>query len=256
MKSRYFVELAFKGTNFYGWQYQPNQVSVQETIAHAFTTLLREEIAIVGCGRTDTGVHASQYFIHFDTTKDIPNNFLVRVNKFLPKDIVILDLFAVNMEAHARFGAYKRAYEYHIHFVKNPFLQGLSTFIPQPEKVDFDKLQEAANLLMGYDEFYPFCKTNNDAKTMKCKMYRCEWDIDIANNKMVLHIAANRFLRGMVRLTVGMCLNVAMGRLSLEQVQQAMEKQERLPLDLSVAADGLFLSQIHYEMAELKKKEE
>lgn len=243
---RYFVELTYKGTHFFGWQYQPNQISVQETIEKAFSTILRDEIEIVGCGRTDTGVHASQYFVHFDTVQSIPHNFLIRINKFLPKDIAILDIFEVKPEAHARFDAYKRAYEYHIHFVKNPFLQQISTFIPQKEKIDFDLLQAAASLMLEYEEFYPFCKSKNDAKTMKCQMHRCEWELDLDNDKMILHISANRFLRGMVRLTVGMCLNVAMGRLTLAQVRAAMEAQERLPLDLSVPADGLFLSEIKY----------
>lgn len=244
---RYFAELAYNGSRYFGWQRQPKQISVQEELENAFSTILGQNIPVVGCGRTDTGVHAKQYFLHFDFAGDFPKAFLPRINKFLPKDIVIFRIFSVQPEAHARFDASHRAYEYHIDFEKNPFGQETSYYYPFAKQLDFEQLQAAATLLLKYKEFYPFCKTKTDVKTMQCSLKQAEWVEDNTNKQLLFHIAANRFLRGMVRLIVGMCLNVGLGKLTLEEVKKAMDQQKRLPKSLSVPPQGLYLTDIRYE---------
>ncbi len=243
---RFFLDLSYRGTAYNGWQIQPDALTIQETLEGALSTILHVPIEIVGCGRTDSGVHAKGYVAHFDYTGIFPEDFLKRINKCLPEDIVIHRIYEVDSELHARFNASHRAYEYHIVFAKTPFEIDTAFHFPFIKEVDFEKLQAAAKLLLNYEAFFPFCKTNTQVKTMRCELFRSEWEIDQANGKMVFHIAANRFLRGMVRLIVGMCLNVAIGKLSLEEVKEAMDEQKRLPRSLSVPPQGLYLVDIRY----------
>ncbi len=243
---RYFCELAYNGTRYHGWQKQPNALSVQESLELAFSTILGNEIELVGCGRTDTGVHATQYFSHFDYHGKFPKSFLVRINKFLPADIAIKNIFQVSDEAHARFDAKLRSYEYHIVFNKEVFHNETAWHYPFKNKIDFDKLQAAAGLLLRFQAFYPFCKTHHDAQTMKCAIGQSEWDIRNIEHGMVYHISSNRFLRGMVRLIVGMTLNVAIGKLSLSDVESALTSQTPLLKSWSVPAVGLFLTRVVY----------
>ncbi len=247
---RYFIELAYNGANYYGWQRQPREVSVQSTLEDAFSTILGTPTAIHGCGRTDTGVHARQYFAHFDFTDPLPKSFTQRLNKFLPPDIAIYRIFEVAPEAHARFDAHHRAYEYLIDFRKNPFGLQTSYYFPFAHQLDFNLMQQAGKLLMQYDEFFPFCKTNTDVKTMQCDLRRAEWVLDEERQQLVFHIAANRFLRGMVRLIVGMSLNVGLQKTSLKEVREAMDQQTRLKRSLSVPPQGLYLKDIRYEYVE------
>ena len=244
---RYFVELAYNGTNFYGWQKQPNHTSIQSTIEEAFSLILRMPIEVVGCGRTDTGVHAKQYFLHFDYDGEFPQGFLQRINKYLPKSIAIYRIFKVHNEQHARFDAYHRSYEYHIVGYKAPFHQETAYHFPFYKHLDAEKLQSAAELLLNYEAFFPFCKTHTDVKTMNCDLIRSEWIIDKDTQNMVYHVSANRFLRGMIRLIVGMCLNVGLGKISIDDVKKAMDQQERLDKSWSVPPQGLFLCDIRYE---------
>ncbi|MFK7935127.1 MAG: tRNA pseudouridine(38-40) synthase TruA [Saprospiraceae bacterium] len=243
---RYFLELAYSGTNYFGWQRQPQQISVQQTIEEALSTILNTPIAIMGCGRTDTGVHAKQYFAHFDVADELPQRFVNRINKFLPKDISIFQTLPVADDAHARFDAYHRAYEYHVDLRKNPFGQQTAYQFPFYAHLDVNKMKAAAQLLLDYTEFAPFCKTNHDAKTMKCDLKRIEWIINEKNYHMTFHIAANRFLRGMVRLIVGMCIRVGLGKIELADVKQAMDRQTPLNGSWSAPAQGLYLTDIRY----------
>lgn len=243
---KYFSELAYNGTNYCGWQRQSNGLSVQEILEDAFSTILQKEIAITGCGRTDAGVHASQFFIHFDFDAKFPVGFINRINKFLPKDISVISLMEVTSDAHARYDAYHRSYEYHISFHKNPFQINTIYYYPFAKGLDLALMQQSADLLLNYDSFFPFCKSNSDAKTMFCELRRAEWVLNQEQKTLVFHISANRFLRGMVRLIVGMCLNVGNGKLAVEDVKMAMEKQVRLKKDLSVAARGLYLTEVKY----------
>lgn len=241
---RYFLELAYNGTRFCGWQRQPNAPSVQQTIEDVFSMMLRQQIEITGCGRTDTGVHASQYFAHFDFDLDFPKNFLDRANRLVGNDIALKQIIAVDDDAHARFDATSRSYQYVISFEKSPFFTETAWFFTQKDRLDFEKMQKAADLLRGYAAFAPFCKTHSDAQTMNCKIARSEWIF--TDDGASFHISANRFLRGMVRLIVGMCINVGLGQLSLEDVKEALEKQEPLKKSYSVPPTGLFLMDIKY----------
>lgn len=243
---RYFAELAYRGTNYCGWQRQPAQPSVQQTIEEALSTLLRTSIEIVGCGRTDTGVHASQYFIHFEYEGEFHEKFVARLNRFLPKDIAFYSIKKVASEAHARFDAQRRGYTYFVHSRKNPFSENTAYHFPFFEQIDEQKLQAAAQLLLDYDAFFPFCKTKSDANTMLCKMYRSEWEFQPEQHRLLFHVEANRFLRGMVRLIVGMCLEVSIGKMELKDVKNALEEQKRLPRSWSVPPEGLFLSKVEY----------
>lgn len=242
---RYFAELAYNGSKYVGWQRQPNGVSVQETIEDAFSTILNTEIEVVGCGRTDAGVHASRYVLHFDFDGAFPKAFVNRVNKFLPKDIAIFRIFEVAPEAHARFDAYERSYVYHITFEKNPFEIETAYYYGYPNQPDFDKMQAAAQLLLAYREFFPFCKSDHDAKTLVCELSRAEWE-RISDKRVAFHITSNRFLRGMVRLIVGMCLNVGTGKVHLDEVKQALDSQTLLRKSTSAPPEGLFLSAVKY----------
>ena len=195
---RYFLELAYNGTRFCGWQMQPNAPSVQERIEKVLSTILRQPIEIVGCGRTDTGVHASYYVAHFDCETDLSDHFLDRANKMLGHDIALKTLKPVAPDSHARFDATLRSYEYHITAIKNPFATETEWHFSMYNKLDVAKMQKAAGILRGYQNFAPFCKTHSDAKTMQCDISRAEWIF--TENNAVFHISANRFLRGMVRL--------------------------------------------------------
>lgn len=243
---RFFVELAYNGTRYSGWQRQPNATTVQSTLENAFSTILRSPIEVTGCGRTDTGVHAKQYFMHFDAPEELPKHFLDRLNKFLPAAIAIQRIFEVDKDAHARFDAYHRSYEYHLVLSKNPFEKETAYFFPFGQHLNIEKMNEAAQLLLDYKEFFPFCKTNTEVKTMICDLKRSEWVVDEASGKLIYHVSANRFLRGMIRLIVGMCLNVGVGKIELADVQQAMKQQTRLAKSWSVPPQGLFLCDIRY----------
>ena len=243
---RYFAELSYNGSKYCGWQRQPQQITVQETIENALSTILNKTVAITGCGRTDTGVHASQYFLHFDWEREFPENFLFRLNKFLPADIAIRRIFAVNMETHARYDATQRSYCYYIGLQKAPFHTQTRYFFPAGSKLDLDQMQDAAKTLLAFEEFLPFCKTGHDSKTLKCQLFRAEWEIQANENLLLFHISANRFLRGMVRLVVGMCLNVGQKKLSVSEVEAALANQTRLKKSLSVPPQGLFLTEVRY----------
>lgn len=243
---RYFAELAYRGTRYAGWQKQPHSPSVQQTIEEVLFTLLREEVEVVGCGRTDTGVHASFYVLHFDYAGAFPEHFLNRLNRLLPRDIAFYRLFPVRQEAHARYDAERRVYEYHLCWRKNPFAEDTAWWYPPAEHFSEIRLQQAASLLRDFDAFYPFCKSNTDVKTMRCELFRSEWERREEEGKWVYHVSADRFLRGMVRLIVGMCVNVARGKLALEEVRRALQRQERLKRSESVAPQGLFLTEVRY----------
>ncbi|MEM6771966.1 MAG: tRNA pseudouridine synthase A, partial [Bacteroidota bacterium] len=155
---RYFVELAYRGTAYHGWQKQPGAVTVQETIEAALSTLLNQPIEVLGCGRTDAGVHASQFYLHFDGPDQLAENLLSRINKFLPKDIAIFRFLPVASEAHARFDATQRSYEYHLTFRKNPFTMTTAYYFPMRRQLQVEALQKAADILLAHQSFFPFCK--------------------------------------------------------------------------------------------------
>ena len=241
---RYFIELGYKGTNYHGWQYQPNASSVQETLDKALSLLLKTEIDIVGAGRTDTGVHAKQMFAHFDYDDDIKTQTLVKkLNSFLPKDIVIFNILKVTDEAHARFDATKRTYEYHIHTSKDAFESDDSWFLQTT--LDLDKMNQACQLLYKYNDFECFSKTNTDVRTFNCVIFEAYWKQ--SGNKIVFTISADRFLRNMVRAIVGTMINVVSRKIELLDFEKIIESKDRSEAGFSVPAHGLYLTKIEYK---------
>lgn len=242
--SRYFTEIAYKGTHYAGWQRQLNAMTIQEVIESKLSTILNCKTAIVGCGRTDAGVHASQYFFHFECDDDIPSNLTHRLNLMVGHDIAINRIYPVEPNLHARFDAIARSYNYFLTRHKSPFDYEIKTHYPYFNKIDIEKLNAAAHLISQYGEFLPFCKTNSDAETMKCTIMQSSWKVH--HDEYIYTIKANRFLRGMVRLIVGMSIRVASGEIQLDDVKAALDNQTMLARSWSAPAQGLFLAEVVY----------
>ncbi|QBZ98460.1 tRNA pseudouridine(38-40) synthase TruA [Flavobacterium sangjuense] len=241
---RYFIELAYKGTNYHGWQYQPDADSVQETLNKALSLLLKTDIDIVGAGRTDTGVHAKQMFAHFDFESEIDTAQLVhKLNSFLPKDIAVFNILKVPDEAHARFDATKRTYEYHIHTIKDVFENDGSYQFQL--SLDVDKMNEACQILFKHNDFECFSKVNTDVHTFNCVIFEANWNQN--GNKLVFTISADRFLRNMVRAIVGTMINIGTGKISLADFEKIIDSKDRSQAGFSVPAHGLYLTKIEYE---------
>lgn len=240
---RYFIEFAYNGKNYHGWQQQPNAPSVQETLGKAISVLLRSTVEITGAGRTDTGVHAKQMFAHFDTDISFEADILKnKLNSYLPKDIAIIKIHTVDDDAHARFDAVKRTYEYHITNVKDVFEEPLSWYCHH--NLDVEKMNQAAKILFEFEDFQCFSKVNTDVKTFLCKIMEANWTK--TENKLVFTVAADRFLRNMVRAIVGTLVNVGMGKLSLEDFRKIIESKNRNEAGASAPAHGLFLTKVEY----------
>lgn len=240
---RYFIEFAYNGKNYHGWQSQPNASSVQETLSKAVSVILRSEIELMGAGRTDTGVHAKQMFAHFDTEENLETDFLVaKLNSYLPKDIVIYRIILVSEKAHARFDAVKRTYEYHIHSYKNAFENESSWYVFQ--KLDLEKMNKAAKMLFDFEDFQCFSKVNTDVKTYNCKIMEANWQQK--GEKLIFTIAADRFLRNMVRAIVGTLVEIGSGKKALEDFKNIIESKDRTQAGTSVPAHGLYLTKVEY----------
>jgi tRNA pseudouridine38-40 synthase len=241
---RYFIELAYKGTHYHGWQYQPDAASVQETLEKALSTLLRTPIEIVGAGRTDAGVHSKQMFAHFDGEVVVEIPVLVhKLNSYLPKDIAIINIHKVHFDAHARFDATKRTYEYHIHTYKNAFECDDSWHYGLPLNVE--KMNEACKILFEHTDFECFSKVNTDVNTFNCKIYEAYWQQN--DNKLMFTISADRFLRNMVRAIVGTMINIGLEKISLDDLTNIIESKDRNKAGFSVPAHGLYLTKVEYE---------
>ncbi|MBK6932700.1 MAG: tRNA pseudouridine synthase A [Saprospirales bacterium] len=243
---RYFLTLAYRGTRYAGWQRQPNACSVQEVLETALATLLREPVGVTGCGRTDTGVHARYYVAHFDTGAALPVTFLSGLNSLLPDDIAVYAVRPVQPEAHARYDAVARSYEYHITLRKDPFAAETAWFYPQGRRLHPGRLAAVAALLPEYGVFFPFCKTHSGVAHYACALTAARWELDSANEKWVFYISANRFLRGMVRLIVGACVLHARDQIGLDEIREALDVQRPLRKTLSVPARGLLLAAVEY----------
>jgi len=247
LNQRYFIELTFNGASYHGWQIQNNAISVQAVVDKALSTILRQEIKTLGCGRTDTGVHAKQLFAHFDCLKvDVEKQdaaILKSLNAVLPNDIAVKRIFEVPNDLHARFSAISRSYEYYIHFEKDPFLDGFSWQIR--DKPDLMKMNEAAKIMMEYRDFSCFSKTHTQVLTNNCEIYQAEWKW-INNDRLVFNISANRFLRNMVRAIVGTLIEIGNGKNTIESIRSTIESKNRSEAGTSVPACGLYLSQVVY----------
>lgn len=241
---RYFIEIAYKGTCYHGWQSQPNSKTIQGVLERNLSVLLKKEIIILGAGRTDTGVHATQFFAHFDVLEAIDKSiFIYKMNSLLPNDIVVFGLQSVKNVAHTRFDALSRSYEYRIHLGRDPFQQE-TTWQFFNKKLDILLMNQAANLLLETTNFKCFSKTRTDVKTFDCKVFNAVWEQQ--NKEVIFHITANRFLRNMVRAIVGTMIEVGTHKKSLQDFQQILNSKNRCLAGTSAPAKGLFLNKIIY----------
>lgn len=245
MKKRYFIDLAFKGTAYHGWQRQPNAVTVQDEVDRVLSMVLKEQVMTVGAGRTDAGVHARSFTAHVDSDAYNPvmrSKFLYSVNSVLPADIVISDIYPVIEKAHARFSALSRTYEYHITRDKNPFMNGFAWHCHWP--LDIQSMNKAAELLLQTNDFKSFSKYHTQVKTSICKVNHACWTEN--GNVIVFTIEADRFLRNMVRAIVGTLVEVGRGKISTDGFRQVIRAGNRKAAAFSAPAEALFLTKITY----------
>lgn len=241
---RYFFEIAYDGGAFFGWQIQPSETSVQQTIEEVLTKLNSQQpVSIVGCGRTDTGVHAGSYIFHADLVLFTDEEqFIYKMNKMLPPTIAVHKMREVNSDLHARFSAVKRTYRYFIHTNKNPFKHAYSTYFPL--ELNMEQMNEAAQHLIGTHDFTTFSKTNTDVKTHLCEVFKAEWTA--TDDGYCFEYAANRFLRNMVRATVGTLLEVGLEKITPEEFKAIFESRDRSKCGGSAPAQGLYLWDVEY----------
>jgi tRNA pseudouridine38-40 synthase len=241
---RYFAEIAYKGTRYHGWQTQPNAITVQEVVTTKLRILFQQpNLETVGCGRTDTGVHARQFFFHFDLSQEIQlDEYCFRINAMLPNDIVLFRIIQLHDDAHARFDALSRTYHFFIHTQRNPFVEETSLYFPH--HLHIEQMNEAAKLLLNYEDFGAFCKSKSNNYTTICKLTRAEFLIE--NSTLQFVITANRFLRNMVRSLVGTLIMVGTGKISVEEFKQIVASKDRTKSGKSIDGKGLFLTEVKY----------
>lgn len=240
---RYFIELSYNGKVYHGWQNQPKSISVQEVIEDSLSKLLSETIAIVGAGRTDTGVHALQMFAHFDTEiVFVEDDLVFKLNSFLPKDIAIHKIFKVKSDAHARFNALSRTYLYRITLKKNALTFENTFYVKQD--LNMNAMNEAAKILFDYKDFQCFSKSKTDVKTFDCDIMKAEWFFK--GDELHFVIMADRFLRNMVRAIVGTMINIGVGKLNIEDLHTIIASKSRSEAGFSVPAHALYLIEVTY----------
>ncbi|RFS18935.1 tRNA pseudouridine(38-40) synthase TruA [Chitinophaga silvatica] len=240
--NRYFIEVAYKGARFSGFQVQENAHTVQAEVDRALSTLLRDTIVSTGSSRTDAGVNAYQNFLHFDTDLPLHPQFIYKINAILPDDVVLNGVYAVPPDANSRFAAVSRSYEYTLYTRKDPFMLDRGYFFPY--KIDIDALQEAARIITTYSDFTTFSKRNTQVKTFLCNIMESYWTVE--GQHITYNVRANRFLRGMVRGLVGTMLRVGRGKLTLDEFRAVIESKDCTRADFAVPPQGLFLMQVHY----------
>ncbi|HNW70067.1 MAG TPA: tRNA pseudouridine(38-40) synthase TruA [Bacteroidales bacterium] len=244
MPQRYFIKLSYDGSRYHGWQQQDNAMSIEHKLNVALNTILRQEVKITGCGRTDAGVHAKEFYAHFDAEQAVEagEKMVYNLNSLLPDDIVIDNIFKVKPEAHARFSATKRTYRYFINSKRNPFSKDYEYFFFR--KLDMGLMNEACNILIEHKDFSCFSKTHTQVNNFFCTIYEARWETQ--DSRYIFTITANRFLRNMVRAIVGTMLDVGLHKISLEEFRKIIEKGSRSEAGMSVAAKGLFLTKVEY----------
>lgn len=242
--ARYFIQFSYDGTRYHGWQRQPNGITVQEELEKALTIIIGEKTETLGAGRTDAGVHARMMVAHFDTANEIDEqNMSYRLNRILPPDIAVSNIERVSDDAHARFDAKSRTYQYIVTTKKNPFLNGRADF--EYCEMDWDKMNEAASLLKNHIDFTSFSKLHTDVKTNNCVITEAYWR-PAGDGVYVFTITADRFLRNMVRAIVGTLLVIGRGKMSVEKFEQIIEAKDRCKAGTSAPAEGLYLTDVSY----------
>ncbi len=243
-KNRYFLELAFNGAKYSGWQIQRNSPTIQETLQDSIGTILQEETKLIGCGRTDARVHAKEFYAHFDTDHTLDNNFAEKANRILPRDIWVKNLLRpTSPKAHARFDAYHRTYEYWLCTNRNPFYLDLATYYFH--HVDLDRMNQASGYLKKYEDYETFSKINPNLKHYKCQVYDAWWE-EVDDHLFKFTISANRFVRSMVRLIVATLIRVGNGRMNIAEFEDILAARDRSLSADAAPPDGLYLSQVLY----------
>ena len=238
--SRYFLEVTYDGSNYSGFQVQENANTIQAEIEKAIATIQRESIGLTGSSRTDAGVHALQNFFHFDYEEEIHPNLVYKLNALLPPDISVRNLIKMSSEAHCRFDAVSRSYEYRVHRKKDPFVFKRSYFFPY--KLNMELMRQACEIVIKQNDFYAFSKTNTQVNNFICKVSVCEWMEQ--GDHLLFRISANRFLRGMVRALTGSMLKLGREKITLEQFEMMFEQEEKC--GFSVPGYGLYLKNVSY----------
>ena len=241
---RYFIEISYLGTNYHGWQSQPNASTVQEIIENCLSKITNNSIKLLAAGRTDSGVHANQMFAHFDINEKIndKNSFIHKTNSFLPSDIAVKNLLQVEDDSHARFDALSREYEYHISLKKTPFEIDKSYLYKKT--LDLNKMNKCCDILLQYTDFKSFSKSKTDVKTYDCQIFKAKWVLN--GDSLIFKIKADRFLRNMVRAIVGTLIEVGLGKINQKDFKVIIEKKDRQLAGFSVPAHGLYLKKIEY----------
>ena len=246
---KYVLEIAYNGSAYHGWQFQSHSISVQEVVEEQLSRILRVKTSVLGCGRTDAGVHASQFILHFYYNDVLPDRFIFRLNQMLPNDIAIYDAFEVEEDFHARFKATYRKYIYKTALRKNPFTNNESLHLfKQP---DIGLMNKGCIELLKHKDFASFCKSGGDNKTTLCDLMEAHW-IETRDG-MEFHVKADRFLRNMVRALVGTLLEVGYGNISIKDLEKIILSKDRSNSGKSVAAKGLFLAEVGYNWDEYRK---
>lgn len=244
---RYFLEIAYDGTNYHGWQIQENAHTVQGELNAVIERLCNENIKSMGCGRTDTGVHASKFYVHFDLQEGLKysyDQFLFKLNALLPSDISVKNILEVLPESHARFDALQREYQYHIHFAKNPFKERFSLQVLKGDELNLVLMNEACEVLKSYQDFSSFSKSHSGTKTNLCHVQKAYWSE--TSEGICFTIMADRFLRNMVRAIVGTLLEVGSGKMTIEELKNVVESKNRGKAGKSVDGKALFLTNVTY----------
>ena len=249
---KYFLHLAYNGSKYRGWQRQLKVRTVQATLEDTISKMLGYKIACKGCGRTDAGVHASQFFCHFRTKEPFTYDPIFRLNKMLPSDIRVYDMIEVDRNAKAQFQVVERSYTYYIHSVENPFLTNLSSYYPI-DTLDMEKMKKATALLQGVKDFRFFCKQPDIYETTICKVSTIQWK-EPSKNRLELGISSNRFLRGMIRIIVANLLAVGSGKINIEDIAKAINLEHTLPVFVLAPPEGLYLSKVRYEYLDIETK--
>ncbi|MCM1450488.1 MAG: tRNA pseudouridine(38-40) synthase TruA [Clostridiales bacterium] len=243
-KRRYFLQLAYRGALYHGWQSQPNAVTVQSELERALSLALRCETPIVGAGRTDAGVNASMMLAHFDAPEELDKEKLLRaVNSMVGRDISVSHVHDVPLNAHARFDATSRTYHYHAITTKSPFLY--NTVWKAPAGLDFELMNEAASMLLEVDDFTSFSKLHTDTKTNLCDVREASWR-QLTGERWCFVITADRFLRNMVRAVVGTLVDVGRHKITLSQFTEIIESKDRCAAGTSMPGEALFLHRVEY----------
>lgn len=245
MATRYFLHIAYNGTHYSGWQRQPNAETVQNTIEQKLSAIFKTFITVYGCGRTDAGVHASQYLLHINLEEDLKFDLKFRLNKHLPKDVRVYDVIRVESNQHAMYDAVSRTYDYFIHLTEDPFIHQFSSFYEE-SNLDFEAMNKAIGMLPIYHEYRSFCKQPDVYKHTICKVSDAQMFVNSEQTRIRISISSNRFIRGMIRFIVAFVLQVGRGELSVDQFEKLLKNELEFSKKSPALPNGLFLSEVEY----------